>query len=246
MSSQELADIQKNEMFRPPVDRTMRLLNPKFFEKTVTLAAAKVFEVNQITNCRKALGKDVLDLERVPSVQMVPSSEPGGTPTRGILLRPEIRPNGKRDVSGLRSQSRVSDSNERFVDMDFEHKRAREAAKDIYCAFHTYARLRSLDLLYVCGSWRAQSTLADFNVADIMHAILPDDVPDEIPQGFNTVGHIGTLDSRTFCIDLIETSSTSEFERRVPAVQAPYCSGHHRQEFADQNRHQQDRVRGIN
>ena len=81
-------------MFRPPVDRGMQVLNRMFFRKTVPLAAVKVFENSQIASCRKFLGRDILNQDRIPAVQVNPAAENDSTAQRSILLRPDIRPKG--------------------------------------------------------------------------------------------------------------------------------------------------------
>lgn len=53
-------------MFRPPVNRAMRVLDRSFFKKTVPVSAATVLENKNILSVRKTLGssKDALDLPR--------------------------------------------------------------------------------------------------------------------------------------------------------------------------------------
>lgn len=53
-------------MFRPPVNRTMRVLDRSFFKKTIPVSAATVLENKNISAVRKALSssKDALSLPR--------------------------------------------------------------------------------------------------------------------------------------------------------------------------------------
>lgn len=53
-------------MFRPPVNRAMRVLDRSFFKKTVPVSAATVLENKNISAVRKTLAssKDALDLPR--------------------------------------------------------------------------------------------------------------------------------------------------------------------------------------
>lgn len=80
-------------MFRPPVDRAMRVLDRSFFHKTIPLAAAAVFEYRQIGPCRSLLNRDLLDLERVPCVKEISDPETK-TLRKVLLLKPDIRPDG--------------------------------------------------------------------------------------------------------------------------------------------------------
>ena len=86
--------LPNHEMFRPPVNRAMRVLDRSFFRKTVPLAAAKVFENNQIPRCRSCLGNDVLQAERIPAVRVDPNEPNKKIACRAILLEPGIRASG--------------------------------------------------------------------------------------------------------------------------------------------------------
>ena len=60
-------------MFRPPVNRAMRVLDRSFFKKTVPLSAATVFKSSDISRVRGQLQKsrDLLAVPRISSVQDV-------------------------------------------------------------------------------------------------------------------------------------------------------------------------------
>src|SRR5690348_4701061 len=45
------------EAFRPPVNRTMRVLDRSFFQKTVSLSAATVFDQKNLSSTRGTLQK---------------------------------------------------------------------------------------------------------------------------------------------------------------------------------------------
>jgi hypothetical protein len=64
------------EMFRPPVNRAMRVLDRSFFRKTIPLSAATVFENSNISRVRNALGKshDLLALPRLNVIRPVPTT----------------------------------------------------------------------------------------------------------------------------------------------------------------------------
>jgi tRNA (guanine37-N1)-methyltransferase len=60
-------------MFRPPVNRAMRVLDRSFFKKTVPLSAATVFKNSDISKVRSKLQKsqDLLGLPRLSSIREV-------------------------------------------------------------------------------------------------------------------------------------------------------------------------------
>ena len=85
MKESEVAD-----MFRPPVNRAMRVLDRSYFQKKVPLAAARVLQKKQIARCRQELVNDMLKLERKPSVRV----DPFDREVKALLLRPEIKSDG--------------------------------------------------------------------------------------------------------------------------------------------------------
>lgn len=82
--STEMASNSSKNMLRPPINRAMRTLDRAFFRKTIPLAAASFVDPRLISECRKALEKDVLAIERVSSVVPAPSGK------RALLLREGI------------------------------------------------------------------------------------------------------------------------------------------------------------
>ena len=82
-----------SDMFRPPVNHAMRMLDRAFFRKTVPLAAARVLEDAQISRCRMDLGQDILHIDRISCVRSVPDDQSAGQRGRkALLLSPKIRP----------------------------------------------------------------------------------------------------------------------------------------------------------
>ena len=80
-------------MFRPPINRAMRVLDRSFFQKKVPLSAARVFDKTKIAILRSELGRDVLKLDRFQCVQSVRGSK--GEEHKALLLNPRIKPDGK-------------------------------------------------------------------------------------------------------------------------------------------------------
>lgn len=86
-----------NDMFRPPVNRAMRVLDRSFFKKSVSVGAAKVQDRKKISRLRSELSKDMLNMERMQMIQNIPESD--GQVSKAILLRPEINYRGVLDLS---------------------------------------------------------------------------------------------------------------------------------------------------
>ena len=81
-----------NDMFAPPVNRAMRVLDRSFFQKTVPTSAARIFNNKDISRCRTELhkAKDALDLSRIAPIRPDPSEERAANGGKCILLRPEV------------------------------------------------------------------------------------------------------------------------------------------------------------
>ena len=106
-------------MFRPPVARGMRTLDRAFFQKTIALKAARVFDNKNISKIRSQLerSKDILRQERLASIYIDPDPEMAKMGRKCILLRPEVRTesavaNVGPQVTDLRVDWRVNDSTE--------------------------------------------------------------------------------------------------------------------------------------
>ena len=81
------------DMFRPPANRAMRVLDRSFFKKKIVTSVARIKDPRQIANCRKDLHHEILKLDRMPAVKSVQDSQ--GAEAKALLLRPEIKPDGK-------------------------------------------------------------------------------------------------------------------------------------------------------
>ena len=75
------------DMFRPPINRAMKVLDRSFFQKKVPLAAARILEKKHIAKFRTELGSDLLNLERVSCVK----DDPKDKESKALLLKPEIQ-----------------------------------------------------------------------------------------------------------------------------------------------------------
>lgn len=88
-----LSESSNEEMFRPPVNRAMRVLDRSFFQKNIPIIAAHVPDVKKIARLRSDLDPDVLKLERLQTVSVVKAIQ--GREGKALLLRPGVRKDGR-------------------------------------------------------------------------------------------------------------------------------------------------------
>ena len=88
MTNEKTADL-----FRPPVNRTMQVLDRSFFKKKVLIGAVKVQDRKQISRLRSDLHQDMLSLGRLQTIQNIQEAE--GRSAKAILLNPKVNPHGK-------------------------------------------------------------------------------------------------------------------------------------------------------
>ena len=91
------------EMFRPPVNRAMRVLDRSFFQKKIPLSAARVMDNKTISKCRNDLtkSKDLLILERFQTVRPDPTESDPKAGKKCILLRPQIDDKGENTIGDI-------------------------------------------------------------------------------------------------------------------------------------------------
>ena len=84
------------DMFAPPINRAMKVLDRSFFHKTIPTSAARIFHPQDISRCRKELtaSRDALQNSRVDPIRPDTDSERAGKGGKCLLLRPEVVPNG--------------------------------------------------------------------------------------------------------------------------------------------------------
>lgn len=82
-------------MFRPPINRAMRVLDRSFFRKTVPLSAAAVFNNSDIARVRGVLhrSQDALALPRINGIREF-REDGDGVVRKCILLREGVRFDG--------------------------------------------------------------------------------------------------------------------------------------------------------
>ena len=83
------------DMFRPPVNRAMRVLDRSFFRKTFPISAATVFKNSEISKTRQELVKsnDLLVIPKLNSIREVKESD--DVVRKCLLLREDIKHNGR-------------------------------------------------------------------------------------------------------------------------------------------------------
>ncbi|KAL4974949.1 hypothetical protein BDW66DRAFT_160854 [Aspergillus desertorum] len=146
------------EMFLPPVNRAMRVLDRSFFKKTVPLSAATIFKNSDISRVRRALelSKDILALPRLNTIQDIKKDN---VVKKCLLLRETI----KHDDTATWSPT------------------INELVDDGVVGVGPF------DLTLEYDYWLH---------SDIISAVLPEELLEEVPQGFTQVGHVAQLNLR--------------------------------------------------
>ncbi|KAL2860788.1 uncharacterized protein BJX67DRAFT_375800 [Aspergillus lucknowensis] len=145
-------------MFRPPVNRAMRVLDRSFFRKTIPLSAATVFKPSDISSVRSQLMKsqDTLALPRLDAIKEVKRDD---VVRKCLLLREGIKHDDTTTWSPKVSElvgGGVVDVGPYDLTLDYDY----------------------------------------WNYADIISSILPEDMLEDMPQGFTQVGHIAHFNLR--------------------------------------------------
>ncbi|KAL4901297.1 hypothetical protein BDW74DRAFT_170238 [Aspergillus multicolor] len=146
------------EMYRPPINRAMRVLDRSFFKTTVPLSAATIFKNSDIAKVRTSLekSKDILNLPRLKPIVEIKRND---IFQKCMLLKEGI----KHDDTATWSPT------------------INELVNDGIVGVEPY----DLELDY--DYWLH---------SDIIAAVLPEDLLDEVPQGYTQVGHVAHLNLR--------------------------------------------------
>ncbi|KAF2723097.1 hypothetical protein K431DRAFT_283264 [Polychaeton citri CBS 116435] len=161
-----------DEMFRPPVNRAMRVLDRSFFRKTLPISAARVQENQNISKVRKQLeqSRDALMQERLGTVHPDPDPEMAKAGKKCILLKPEVTASAADGESDSRGEHREPQSS-------------------------TIAALVHEQLVSIIP-YDLNLDYDYWTYHDIISSVLPEDEQDEIPSGFTQVGHVAHLNLR--------------------------------------------------
>lgn len=84
---------QTDEMFRPPINRAMHVLDRSFFRRTIPLSAASIFDAKFISQIRETLLKSD-ELFRHPAFKAItPDDTAQGR--KCVLLNPNVKHDGR-------------------------------------------------------------------------------------------------------------------------------------------------------
>ena len=182
------SEIESADMFRPPLAQGMKTLDRSIFQKTIPLKAAQIFENQNISKVRAQLerSKDALQQERLGSVFADPEPGRAKIGKKCVLLRPEIRQQAsqpcKYSAMTTNGDGRPHANGEHDDSISWPHSSIlSEIVNEKLVALIPY----ELHLDYNYWTYH-----------DIITAILPEEVQDEVPSGFSLVGHVAHLNLR--------------------------------------------------
>lgn len=180
-----MASPQSADMFRPPLAHGMKVLDRTFFQRSVTLKAARIFDNKNIFNVRTRLekSKDALLEPRLGSVHPDPDQGSAKSGRKCILLRSE---------TGLGSAHTRQSSGVPDINSSVNGDQQRTTA---WPHSPTLTELENQGLLSVVP-YTLQLDYKYWTYHDIISAILPPSVQEEIPSGFSQVGHVAHLNLR--------------------------------------------------
>lgn len=180
-----MAEGPDENMFRPPLAHGMKALDRAFFQRTVPLKAARIFENKDISKIRTQLekSKDALAEPRLGSVHPDPDGDRAKSGKKCVLLRPQVKNDSARPLSSAGETNGHVESDERQAEATpWPHSSVlTELANQGLIAVVPYNLL--LDYKY-------------WTYHDVISAILPPSAQEEIPSGFSQVGHVAHLNLR--------------------------------------------------
>ena len=140
-----------DDMFRPPVNRAMRVLDRSFFKKRIPLAAARVLDNTKISKCRKELerSKELLRLERIAVVRPDPEEGPRASGRKCLLLQATVIPNGAFGRPSSVTQYINLTSPKRYFYVEQHVTRPSCKQRPECFGLQTRSQLRLLDISYV-------------------------------------------------------------------------------------------------
>ncbi|KAI5291313.1 tRNA(m(1)G37)methyltransferase, partial [Ascosphaera atra] len=169
------------DMLRPPVNRLMRSLDRSFFQKTVPLAAATVFDKRQIGPVKNALTKtkEICDAPRLIPIRNAPRK--GEMPEEGFFwdLRKEMSTSELRDKDALKCL--LLNEKVKPDDKTTWSPILQELVDKATVEVQPYKLFLDYDY------WTYQ---------DIITSILPEQEVEEAPVGFSHVGHVAHFNMR--------------------------------------------------
>lgn len=162
------------EMFRPPINRAMKVLDRSFFKKTIPISAARILDIKNASKLRLDLqkSKDILFVDRLSNIALDPVEEYAKAGKKCILLRPQVTESGLSTPWSPRVAELESENLIKVIPYEVK----------LDYDFWTYHEIASAVLPIVPDP----AAIADPNN--------PHD--SEIPSGFTTVGHVAHFNLR--------------------------------------------------
>jgi tRNA (guanine37-N1)-methyltransferase len=167
--------IQTATMFRPPLAAGMKVLDRNFFQKTVQLKAARIFNNKNISAIRTQLqnSNDILREERISSIAQDPDQNLAKDGRKCVLLRPEFQAASEHGNGHANGEEKL---------VPWPHSPIiAELLQQGLISLIPY----SLNLDYKYWTYH-----------DIITSILPASEQTEVPSGFSQVGHVAHLNLR--------------------------------------------------
>lgn len=96
MTADKSVPAPDNEMFRPPINRAMRVLDRSFFRKKIPTVAAVIQDPKQISLFKSSLQRDTLHIDRLQAIRSLLDAHGRPTGKKALMLRLSIK---KDDVS---------------------------------------------------------------------------------------------------------------------------------------------------
>jgi tRNA (guanine37-N1)-methyltransferase len=86
-----------SDMFAPPVNRAMKVLDRSFFHKTIPTSAARIFNPKNISRCRNELtaSRDTLPGNRIDPIRADADPQKAQKGAKCLVLRPEVVHDGE-------------------------------------------------------------------------------------------------------------------------------------------------------
>ena len=94
---------EPSDMFAPPVNRAMKVLDRSFFQRTIPASAARIFSPKDISRVRTDLDRSRDTLKtRLDGVQPDPDAARAAKGGKCLLLKPEVVHNGTTHICPTR------------------------------------------------------------------------------------------------------------------------------------------------
>lgn len=176
-----------DDMFSPPINRSMRQLDRAFFRRIIPLSAATIYDNRNISKIRKQLWKshDLISRGSIKSV----IEDPSVPNYKCILLQPNVICNSELGLSTWIARFLTLTGPETWsptISNLVEQKLVGIQAYDLEMTYDDW----DMRTLFLVLHGKVKLTCLD----DILSATIPTEDHDEMPTGFAQVGHVGALD----------------------------------------------------